>query len=315
MSALFITLISVIGAAVLFIAAMGGAVFFRGFTRSPLREYGSEKPRLKPELHEYETELAKRTRLIKTMDYEPLYVKSFDGLVLYGAYIPPAGRLRGVVICAHGYHGGGMEDYCAAGCFYIEQGFGVILIDHRAHGRSEGKYITFGIKESRDIKTWVDFASKRFLGIPLFLSGLSMGATSVLMAAPLVGDQVRAIMADCGFTSPSEQVAHVMELHKVKPWLLAPVVDIFARAFAGFSLFEYSTIDAMTECRVPVLFVHGGADTFVPPNMSRRNFEACASEQKELLIVDGAAHALSWLKDEKKVTDTVMAFIASVCKE
>ena len=304
----WITVAAAAAVAVLF--AVAGVIFKQVFTRKEPKQFGGDEPCLAPKWSEIEAEIAEGVRKIRGGRLEKITVNSFDGLQLAGRYFAPEGRLRGVVICAHGYHSNYGNDFGAVTDFYHTRGFGLLYIDQRAHGESEGRYLCFGIKERHDIKSWAYYAYGRFGGdVPLFLDGLSMGAASVLMAAgeklPLT---VKGIIADCGFTSLKEEIAHVMRKHHVMPWLLLPPLNVWTRLCAGFWLGEYSTLDAMKRNRLPVLLIHGGAADFVPTYMSRENYDVCIAE-KELVIVEGAPHAIARLADREKTEAALLRFL------
>ena len=156
----------------------------------------------------------------------------------------------------------------------------------------------FGVMERLDCLDWVEWARGRFgARTPIVLVGISMGAATVLMAAGLeLPENVRGILADCGYTAPSDIIRSVMaSMHC--PRAIYPLLRLGGRLYGGFDIDSAGAEEALRRCRVPVLFVHGEDDRFVPCDMSRRNWAACASE-KTLLTVPGAGHGLSYLVDE-----------------
>lgn len=219
----------------------------------------------------------------------------------------PVGR----ILLFHGYRSIAETDFGCAMDFYYNQGYELILVDQRAHGKSTGAWIGFGVLERYDCLSWIRYLNAEYGALPTFLSGISMGCTTVLMALGLeLPANVRGVIADCGFTSPKEIVAHVM---KKKKWLpvpaLMPGLSLFSKIFAGYALGEYSTLEALkANDRIPVLFIHGKADRYVPPEMTLRNYEACAAE-KELLLVEGAGHGTAFLQDRPGVEKAVEAFL------
>lgn len=225
-------------------------------------------------------------------------LRSFDGLKLTADYLPVEGESRGRMLLFHGYRGG-VRDFSGAIRYYHEAGFDLLVPDQRAHGRSEGQYIGFGVLERRDCRDWVEEANRRFGGDePTLLAGISMGATTVLMAAgEPFPENVRGIIADCGFTSPEEIITYQMRrLEHLPRWPLYPLTAALARLLAGYGFRDCSTVEAMEQATLPVLFVHGGADTFVPPEMTERNYAACRAE-KQLLLVPGAGHGMGFVAD------------------
>ena len=160
------------------------------------------------------------------------------------------------------------------------------------------------MRERLDVLSWATYMGQKLgQNAPLILGGLSMGATTVLLASCFdFPANVRAIIADCGFTSP-------YEIAKKRPaprcsqsagFASAAAVQPGYQAFAGFGLRDGSTIDAVRESRYPILFLHGTGDTFVPYEMTKRAFDACTAP-KRLILVDGAEHGKSYIKEPDRV--------------
>ena len=188
-----------------------------------------------------------------------------------------------------------------------------MVVYQRAHRESGGKTITFGVKERFDCLDWIAYANERFSkDTPILLMGLSMGAATVLMAAGLeLPANVKGIMADCGFSSPKEILQEVIKQMKFPVRITYFFVRTAARIFGHFDPEEASAIEALKEAKVPVLIIHGDDDRFVPSRMSRENYDACAST-KEILIVPGAGHGLSYCVDAKAYEKAVEDFMDRV---
>ena len=247
---------------------------------------------------------------LQTQDTETVCVTSFDGLKLVGTYLP-CENARGTLICFHGWRGGPVSDFGYSLQLYHRLGLNVLLVHQRAQGKSEGRHMTFGVRERRDVHTWVKWHTERFgRDVPIVLAGLSMGATTVLMACgePFDGN-VRGVVADCGFTSPKEIFRAVCRSIRLPPKLFMPVVGLIIRCTAGFGLNEYSTLTAMRKTTLPVLFIHGEADSFVPCEMTKRSYKACASADKTLLLVPGAKHGQSFPVAPERCTEAIAAFL------
>lgn len=246
---------------------------------------------------------------------EKVTITSYDGLKLVGLFIP-AENAKGTIIVMHGYRSRANMDFVPEVQFMNNYGYNLLVVMQRSHDESEGKYITFGIKERYDCKSWAEYAAERFgKDKDIFLSGISMGASTVLMASGLdLPKNVRGIIADCGFTSPKKIITKVVK--RAIPLPTAPVVlgiGIFTKLIAGFGLSEYSTIDAMKKNELPILFIHGDADELIPIEMTYENYHACTSE-KELLVIKGANHAVSYLYDTEKCQRTIKEFITKNTK-
>ena len=193
---------------------------------------------------------------------------------------------------------------------YHALGLNILIPDQRAHGKSEGKFITFGVKESRDMQLWVAYHNKTFGELPLILSGLSMGASTMLYLADAdLPKNVKGIIADCGFTSPREIIKSVFQ--RIIHLPAAPtlwVANLFARLFAGFSLTEKDSRQTLKNSKLPVLLVHGLDDGFVPCEMTKQGYAACTGP-KEMLLVEGADHGVSFLVERERYVETVLSFL------
>ena len=227
--------------------------------------------------------------------HEIFTIQSFDGLRLQGKYYEyePGAPIE---IMFHGYRGNAERDLCGGmqRCFRL--GHSALIVDQRCSGASEGTVITFGVKEHRDCLEWVRFAVEHFgPDVRLILTGISMGASTVLMAGGReLPENVIGILADCGFTSAKEIIYAVIRNMKLPPILVYPFVKLGARIFGHFDLEAWSAVEAVKHCKVPVIFFHGEADDFVPASMSRKNYETCASRHKRLVLMPGAGHGLSY---------------------
>lgn len=231
---------------------------------------------------------------------QDLHMKSHDGIDLHATWVP-AEKPRGTVLLVHGYHSCIYTDHGLAMQRYHDMGMNLLMPDHRGHGKSGGKFTTFGVKESRDILSWISYHNEHFGAHNMLLSGLSMGAATVMFLADedLPGN-VKYCIADCGFTSPKEIISKVFtDVMHIPAWPFMWAAEVFARVFAGFSLNEKHSVRTLSKTKLPYLFVHGLADDFVPSDMTCRSFDACAGE-KHLLLVEGAGHGVSYIHAPEK---------------
>ena len=236
-------------------------------------------------------------REVRQLPYENVSIRSFDGLTLTGKYYEYAPGAP-MELMFHGYRGSAERDLCGGvqRCFAL--GRSALLVDQRTSGQSDGHVISFGVNEHRDCLKWVDFCVEKFgPDVTIILTGISMGAATVLMAAgkPLP-DQVKGVLADCGFTSARDMIEKTIREMHLPVKLAYPFVKLGAKLFGHFDLEAYTPLEAMQTCTVPILFVHGEDDGFVPCEMSRTNYEACVSP-KGLILVPGADHGLCYPAD------------------
>ena len=247
-------------------------------------------------------------KMARATPHRDVCTTSHDGFTLWGTFYE-YGPNAPIEIMFHGYQGSGERDLCGGIQRCFTMGHSALVVDQRSTGRSGGTAITFGIEERKDCLSWVNFARQEWgEDIPIILTGVSMGAATVLMAAslPLPGN-VKGILADCGYTSPKEIIQIVLKNMglPVKPAYL--LVKLGAKLFGHFNLEETSPLEAMKQCRIPVIFFHGEADDFVPCSMSHANYRACTAPKK-LCTIPGAGHCLGYLVDPKRYMEALNAF-------
>ena len=237
----------------------------------------------------------KETRKLPCEDF---YIESYDGLKLHGRYYEYAPGAP-IELMFHGYRGNAERDLCGGvqRCFAMKRS--ALVVDQRASGSSEGKVITFGVKEHKDCLKWVAFMTEHFgPDVKIILTGISMGASTVLIAASApLPPQVQGVLADCGFTSAKAIMYKVLRQIKLPPKIVYPFVRLGAILYGGFDPERYSAIDSVTRVTVPTIFFHGDHDDYVPWEMSQENYDACTS-RKELVIIPGAGHGLSFPVDK-----------------
>ncbi len=247
---------------------------------------------------------------LSSMPRKTLTTVSHDGLTLYADLIEHEDP-KATIIMFHGYRSTGPNDFSCATEFYYSLGFNLLIVDQRAHGRSEGKYIGFGALERFDCQKWSEVVYERYgKKLPIIITGISMGASTVLMASNLkLPKNLIAIIADCGFTSPSEIIGHVIrQTYHIPPYIILPAMSIWSKILAGYSFNQISTCETLKRNTIPVLFIHGEADDFVPCDMTRRAFDTCSSE-KEAIYVEGAGHGESYIFEMERCQNTLKSFI------
>ena len=259
---------------------------------------------------QYPERFAAGLRCFDGLPHECLYAVSDDKLSL-SAHCIPCPDAKGTILMMHGFHSTPLRDFAYALPFISQLGYNLVLPYQRAHGKSEGEHLSFGIKERHDVLAWIEAIGKRFgAGEDIYLYGISMGGTTVVMGSGLpYPREVRGIIADCGFTSPYEIVCEVMKhsMHLPKyPFIW--IFGLLCRLRAGWSLKEYSTITALKSNRTPILFIHGAEDDFVPPGMTEKNYAECVAE-KELVSVKGGKHATSYAADSALCEQRISAFL------
>lgn len=228
---------------------------------------------------------------------EDVWITARDGIRLHGRYYHFQDNAP-LQIQFHGYRGNPFRDFGGGLLYAREQGCNVLLIDQRAHGQSKGTCLSMGIRERYDCLCWTEYAAARFgKDVPILLAGISMGAATVLMASALpLPENVKGIVADCGYSSPKAIMMVVLRAMKLPAPIVYPLTRLGGILFQGADMNAASPVEAVKHCKVPVLFIHGEDDRFVPCYMTLENYEACASE-KMLVTVPGAGHGLCYVVD------------------
>lgn len=247
----------------------------------------------------------------RAMPREDMYITSFDGLTLHGRYYEYAPGAP-IELMMHGYRGTAERDLSGGVQRCFKLGRSALIVDQRCSGESGGNTITFGIREHRDCLSWVDHMLTRFgPDVKILLTGISMGASTVLMAAgkPLP-ENVVGILADCGYDSAKNIIKKVIRDMKLPPVLAYPFVKLGARLYGHFDLEETSPLEAMKTCALPVILFHGENDDFVPCQMSRNIYDACTSKKK-LVTVPGAGHGLSYPTAPEEYRQAVKEFFGA----
>ncbi len=251
----------------------------------------------------------KASDALKNKNHETVRITARDGIELIGHYFPCENAKR-VIVAFHGWRSSWHYDYGLISPFWEQNCCSVLYVEQRGQNASGGEYMGFGLTERFDCADWVNFAVCRAgKEIPIYLAGISMGAATVLMASDLnLPKNVHGIMADCGFTSPKAVFRHVAEknLH-MHYGMYSILLDAMCKKRICFAAGDCSAPNALSKTDIPILFVHGSDDRFVPVEMTYENYKACRAP-KRLLVVPGADHAASYYVDKNNYEQAVLKF-------
>lgn len=243
---------------------------------------------------------------------EEVRLESFDGTTLFGRYYHFRNNAP-VQLMLHGYRSHAFRDCSGGHSLARKLGYNVFIPDQRAQGNSGGRTITFGIKERKDCLCWIRYLNERFgPDTPIILSGLSMGAATVLMASGLeLPENVSCIIADSPYSAPIAIIEKVARDLHYPASLCRPFAYLGARLFGGFSLGSCSAKDAVQHAKVPILLLHGEDDRMVPCSMSLEIAANCASRIQVVTFPD-AGHGLCYITDPIRYEQVICTFLRSV---
>ncbi len=266
-----------------------------GMNMAVLRQKNSDEPYENEFDTAYKDYIEEGQKWIKSHSFEEHSITSFDGIKLYGRFFRN-GNSKTTIIMMHGFRSTADHDFSCSFGFYFDKGFNLFVPDQRSHGKSEGKYISYGVLERRDVLSWAEYINKIIPGGKLYIIGISMGASTVLMATSLeLPENVLGIIADCGFTSPGAIIKKVMKSDlKVPLFPFYYTTRAITKLIAGFDFEEESAVNAVKDCRIPILFLHGKSDGFVPFSMGEEIYNA-AECKKQAVWVEGADHGCSFV--------------------
>lgn len=302
-----------LGVLLLLVAVVvGGSLYLLSYSLRPdevmagkdasAREYIREEyPAVRPWLDSLERTGALRDTTIRGREGERLHA-------LYAAAPRPTDRTAVIV---HGYTDCADRMLMVGYLYNHDLGFNILLPDLHYHGRSEGRAIRMGWLDRLDVLRWMEVADSLFGGhTQMVVHGISMGAATTMMVS---GEEqqpyVKCFVEDCGYTSVWEQFAKELgERFSLPAFPLLHVADLLCGVKYGWTFREASALEQVKRCRLPMLFIHGDADDFVPTRMVYPLFEAKPGE-KELWVVPGAAHALSYRDNPEEYTRRVAEFV------
>ncbi|MDY3730883.1 MAG: AMP-binding protein [Candidatus Choladocola sp.] len=247
---------------------------------------------------QYRPMMKVRKEYLLSQPHEDVFLHADDGLRLHATWFPQ-GNLEKTVICFHGYTSKGMNDFIGLSDYYLKRGYSMLLVDERAHGESEGVYIGFGCLDRWDAMKWIAWAVETCgQQVQILFHGDSMGGATVLMTSSLdLPPQVKGIISDCAFTSAKEVFTHVLHsMYHLPAFPIMQISDFVNKRKAGYGLDECNSAVEVRNAKVPILMIHGSADSFVPCSMCDTIYENCSAPKKKL-IIEGAAHVESYYKD------------------
>lgn len=222
---------------------------------------------------------------------ETLKITSCDGYVLQGYFIKSEKNTERIAMLLHGYSGNASEMAVYAR-FYHNEGFDVFAPDNRGHGGSEGRAVGMGWLDRLDCLRWIELLTEKFGNAGMIVHGHSMGgAAACALSGEELPPSVKGIISDCAFDSVKNILTwQVKNIFKLPAFPFVPAASLICRLRAGYFFGEGDIAAKVSKCKIPILFIHGEDDLFVPFSMSDTLFEAAEPSLREIWTVKGAGH-------------------------
>jgi len=296
-------------------AASAGEIAFDMAIRRKERTAEQWEDELDTRWTDYCVDMRREMAWFEEQDREEVSIRSRDGLKLWATYLE-APNARACLLLMHGFRSWCRFDFSMVLRFYYEHGLSVLLVDQRSHGRSEGKYIGYGILERYDCQQWAWYLHAKLGGrLPIILDGVSMGAATVMMASELdLPSSVVGVIGDCGYNSAWEQLAYCMKSwYHLPAFPLLHLIDGLCRRRAGYSLKDTTAAKALANSRLPLMLLHGTADDLVPVT-NAAEIAAAAHCVEEKVLVEGAGHGCSYLMAPQRCDEALLRFLDTCLK-
>ena len=247
------------------------------------------------------------------MEKEDVWIQSHDGYALHGYFIPNQ-KANKVVISFHGYNTEARKEYPLHHSYY-QEGYTVLIVDQRGVGQSKGRFITMGLLERFDCLRWIDYVINRYDGdVEILLEGLSMGASTVMMAAQDIrAPQVKGMIVNCGFDSCSEQLEHtVTKLMHLPGFPVMHTVRFYAKLLAKYDMDAITASESLAKSDIPILMFHGMKDTFVPYINLAKIFPRIKAAHKKMIPCEHAAHGIARFEDRELYEGEIHRFLSEL---
>lgn len=245
-----------------------------------------------------------------SVSFEDWIIDSHDNLKLHALSLTNPEKSNKWAILCHGYTDSA-KNMSGFGKNFYENNYNILVPDARGHGDSEGNYIGMGWHERLDIVNWINFLVENNPECEILLYGISMGGATVMMVSgeENLPNNLKAIVEDCGYTSVWDEFGYQMKsLFKIPAFPILHACSLITKLRSGYSFKEATAIEQLKKCTVPILFIHGSEDTFVPANMVQKVYDATNSP-KDIVIVEGAGHGLSSTILGKDYWDKIWDFV------
>lgn len=288
--------------AFLYYLVVGSIIFHYSLGKKTLKKRVRKK-NLNKNLEKYQIDLCWWDKI----PFEEVKIKSFDNLTLVGHYF---GADSNKTVClVHGYSANYKEMHPYAQFFY-QKGYNLLCVENRAHGASEGNVAGMGYLDRKDLLKWLEFLGAEN---DIVFFGLSMGASAVCaLSGEKLPTSVKGIISDSAFDNAERELIHVLKRFGIFKKLLLKHLKSYARRVHNFDLADADIVKCVKKASVPILYIHGKADAYVPFSNSQNLYNNTPKNLRELVLVDSADHAMSYVtlgvEYERKITNFFRKF-------
>lgn len=281
-------------------------IFKKFFGRTSLKAI-DKSSRNTPYSAPYAEEMIRIREELEGFSFQKVNISSFDKLKLSAYYFDK--KSDKTIIMVHGLHTVAFNNFGYQIKYFLKHNYNLLVINQRTHLGSEGKYSTYGQKESKDVISWVRYIEESTSAKDIYLYGISMGATSVAFASEYLKDsKVRFLILESIFSSVDELVEHISKSQHVPTFLFKHTMHFYSHLFAGVKWNDKRTVDALKNNTIPAIFVHGTKDIVAIDSFFEDNYNNCLSN-KYKIIVEGAPHALCALHDKDHYLDHIQQLL------
>ena len=248
-----------------------------------------------------------------SQDTKEYQIRSKDGLLLKALYIPAPETEeqntdqknsdcgKRMAFCIHGIQSNGLREFAPAAKYFYDHGIGSFIVDQRACGKSEGKYVTYGAKEADDCEQWLNYIAEEFgHDMRVFVYGMSMGsAVTVLLGGRKLPANVEYLVSDCGYASVKNQMLHTFGSLNMPRNLLYRLYKCACICHRIYNPDKVYITQAAEKCNLPILFIHGDKDEVVPVENVYELYKICGSKNKKIIVTEGVGHVHSFIVSEE----------------
>ncbi len=281
-------------------------IFLRFYKRISLKKIDQVFDK-NPKYQDYKDIVYPAKEKLLNLEHKEIDIKSLDGLRLHGYYYDLTRKKA--VIFFHGAHSDPFIIFGIQALYLLEHGYNVLIVDLRAHNKSEGRFLSYGKHESIDVKSWIKYAKEELKLEEISIYGASMGGAAIALASPqLDTDFVKNMVIDCSYTSTAKLVDHLIASQHIPSFIFLGGVKFLAKHLVKAGFNEFYTPDYLKNNKVPTLFVQGSADTIATNEFLMDNYNDCAS-YKALLVIEGAEHTMAFAKGGEEALQSLYKFL------